>query len=45
MELRVQTKTVEEPKTFLDNLLLFICDALTQSLGEELPTDIGDQLL
>lgn len=45
MELRVQTKTVEEPKTFLDNLLLFICGALTQNLGEELPIDLGHQLL
>ncbi|KAJ7424171.1 rna-directed dna polymerase from mobile element jockey-like [Pitangus sulphuratus] len=36
-ELRVQTKSVEDPKTFLDNLLLFTCDALTQSLAEELP--------
>lgn len=42
MELRFQTKTAEEPKTFLDRLLVFICDALTQSLGEELPTDLGD---
>lgn len=30
-ELRVQTKSVEEAKTFLDTLLLFICDALTKS--------------
>lgn len=30
-ELRVQTKSVEEAKTFLDNLLLFTCDALTKS--------------
>lgn len=42
MEVKVQTKTVEEPTTFLDNLLLFTCDALIQGLGEELPTDLGD---
>jgi len=36
MEVRVQTKTMEELKTFLVNVLLFSCDALRQSLGEEL---------
>lgn len=44
-QLRVQTKSVEEAKTFLDNLLLYTCDALTQSPGEELPTALEDELL
>lgn len=44
-ELRVQTKPVEEAKTFLDNLLLFTCDALTLSLGEKLPTALEDEML
>lgn len=44
-EYRVQTKSVEEAKTFLDNLLLFTSDALTQSLGEQLPAALEDELL